>query len=394
MRAPALAPLGVVRTDPQADLFVGDRMGAHRAGQLTPVRVQAAQPLHVARVAHVHRRGQRGDACPRPPVAVGQELRHGAVGIVRQLDRANRQTHAACPQAGQHVAEVAGGNDERRRRTVGPPQLEARRRVVDRLRQQAADVDAVGRGQLEPRAQLRIRESLFHQPLAIVEGALHRQRADVVAPAGELLFLARRHQSLRVEHHHARPGPPMEGGGDRTPGITGGGHQDRQRPGRIVWLARQAGRQEARAEVLERGRRPVEQLEHRQRRVAGRDAAQQRRKGEGLARRLAHPWRECVTGKERREQPLGNLRQRLRALERSGRQHRQAFRDMQPAIRGNAAADCRRQRGGVGRIAGADEAHQAATIRAPSVSIADTQLSVARSCSAKASTMATRTPSA
>ena len=69
------------------------------------------------------------------------------------------------------------------------PRFEAARGVINGLRQQSPEIDAVGRGQLHLRAHAGVEEGLLHQPLAVVERAAHREAHDIVAPAGELLLL-------------------------------------------------------------------------------------------------------------------------------------------------------------------------------------------------------------
>ena len=56
--------------------------------------------------------------------------------------------------------------------------------------------------------QTRIRERGLHERLAVVEGAVDLERADVVAPARELVLLARRHLALREQHADADAAAP------------------------------------------------------------------------------------------------------------------------------------------------------------------------------------------
>ncbi len=89
--------------------------------------------------------------------------------------------------------------------------------------------------------------------------------ADVAAPAGQLLRLALGDEPLRIQHDHIDPGLVVERGRDRAAGVAGGCDQDRELPGLVATDALHGGGQEARAEILERAGRPVEQLEHRRR---------------------------------------------------------------------------------------------------------------------------------
>ena len=53
--------------------------------------------------------------------------------------------------------------------------------VVEDLRKKTADIDGVGRGEANLSPELLVRECVFHQPLAIVEGAVDFEGADVAA---------------------------------------------------------------------------------------------------------------------------------------------------------------------------------------------------------------------
>ena len=108
-----------------------------------------------------------------------------------------------------------------------------------------------------------IPERLLDDALAVVERAVDRKRPHVLAPARELLRLARRDEALRIEQHDVDPGPAMEGRGHGAARVAGGRDEDRD-----LAVPREAvqpferGRQEARAEILERARRAVKELEH------------------------------------------------------------------------------------------------------------------------------------
>ncbi len=106
-------------------------------------------------------------------------------------------------------------------------------------------------------------------------GAVDLERADVVAPARELVLLARRDLAFREQHADADAAAPVKGRRDGAAGVARRGDEDRQRA-RIAGASQRAlheRRQEARADVLERGGRPVKQLEHRRARRRRRAAA-------------------------------------------------------------------------------------------------------------------------
>ena len=102
-------------------------------------------------------------------------------------------------------------------------------------------------------AQRRIEEGLLHQALAVIEGAAHRERAHVVAPAGELPLLGRGDQALGEQHHDVDARAPVEGRRHRAAGVARrwprGSSAARAPAARS--RAKRAG-EEARAEVLER----------------------------------------------------------------------------------------------------------------------------------------------
>ena len=69
------------------------------------------------------------------------------VGVGRQCDLADGKAHLPGPERADSVADVARRHDEAGARPCRAAIADRRCRVVDRLREQAADVDAVGRGQ-------------------------------------------------------------------------------------------------------------------------------------------------------------------------------------------------------------------------------------------------------
>ncbi|MNV95176.1 hypothetical protein D3C71_1900410 [compost metagenome] len=72
----------------------------------------------------------------------------------------------------------------------------------------------------------------------------------------------------------------MKGCGDGRPGVARGRHHDHQWSLAALLQARKTRREEARTEILERRRRPMEQLEHMI--IGGRQGAQWRIEVEGL----------------------------------------------------------------------------------------------------------------
>jgi hypothetical protein len=101
--------------------------------------------------------------------------------------------------------------------------------------------------------------------LAIIEAPGERERMDVPAPRGELVFLPRGDQPVRIQHHHAEARAPVKRRGHRAARVARGRDQNGAHGVARLRQARHARGQKARAEILERGARAVEQLEQRAR---------------------------------------------------------------------------------------------------------------------------------
>ncbi len=189
--APHSSQLVPVAADRLADVRVAHRAGLERTTQRGTFGIEPVQAFEVTGVAHVHRGCKRSHARPSLPDPAGDVVGDRTIGVARQHDVTDWQAHLPRPDAGEGIAQVAGRNDEAGRSAVARRERKTRGRVIHHLRQQAADVDAVRRGQCERLRQGRIREGALDQALAVVEGARHRERPHVVAPAGELLPLTR-----------------------------------------------------------------------------------------------------------------------------------------------------------------------------------------------------------
>src|SRR6185312_9529430 len=187
--APDLPELLVAYTYARTDGLVVDDAGAHSRSDLIQLRIERAQALHVAGIANVHGRRQGGDAGAWMPVAGGEKIRHRAIGVVRQHDVGYRQPEPPRPDARHGVAEIAAGDDERRPLAMTPEDREARGGVVDGLRQQSTQVDAVGGRKRTLFPPAAIEERLLDELLTVIERAAHREGPYVAAPAGELPLL-------------------------------------------------------------------------------------------------------------------------------------------------------------------------------------------------------------
>ena len=110
---------------------------------------------------------------------------------------------------------------------------------------------------------VRVAERFARQAMTVVEAAGNGVRADVPVLRVEhrqLRFLRRADASFRIEHDDACVRHAVKRVRDGAAGVAGGRRQDRQRL--IAGVERRhQPRHRARADVLERQRRPVEQLE-------------------------------------------------------------------------------------------------------------------------------------
>ncbi len=190
--------------------------------------------------------------------------------------------------------------------TVAAQVLQARLRVVGRLRQEPANVDAVGRTEVVLRLRSgRIRESLLGEALAVVELATHRERNDVLPQ--QVNWCCCRGET-RPAGNSTTTGTraPVEGGGDRAAGdhprsqrgsSRAGGHS-----GRHGMMRDHCRGEETGADVLEGSRRPVKHLEHRHTAFESLQRAQGNREVERLRTDGAQVLRQARVGKEWRQQ--------------------------------------------------------------------------------------------
>ena len=107
--------------------------------------------------------------------------------------------------------------------------------------------------------QFPIVERLLHQRLASIEVAVDRYGVNVAAQSTEQLLLQRTDFALRIEDHHPDVFQAVEGVRHGGAGVAGGGGQNGHRL--IAGHFRQHLRHKAAAEVFERQRRAVEQLQ-------------------------------------------------------------------------------------------------------------------------------------
>src|SRR5580658_4236343 len=220
MRAPFASILHEVLPDASPDCSVIDTVRAQLFAYRLRGWIQGADALHVARVSDVHRGGKRGNARARLPYGGTQKVRHRAIDVVSEDDAIDRESQGASPHGGECIAEISRGNDVGGARARAPLDIEAGCGVVHHLRQQPADVDAVGGTESMSAAQIRIDERFLHQALAVIEAAVDAQRTYIAAPAGQLLLLAGADQAARVENDDPDPGTPVKCGRNRAAGVA------------------------------------------------------------------------------------------------------------------------------------------------------------------------------
>ncbi len=106
-----------------------------------------------------------------------------------------------------------------------------------------------------------IDKRLLRQPLAIIKRSGHFERGDVLPQCGELFFLRHTDASGRVQNHDTDSGDSQKGVRHSAPGVAGRRGDDRELLPRFPDKVSHQPRHEARAEILERKCRSVEQLE-------------------------------------------------------------------------------------------------------------------------------------
>ncbi len=151
---------------------------------------------------------------------------------------------------------------------------------------------------------------------------------------------------------------------DRATRVAGGRHQDRERPADGLAQPRHAGGQETRAKVLERGGRPVKQLQNAKTALRGQ---RHERSGEieGFGRGRRQQGREVIVRDERRQHSIGDRRQLRVAGEGLRFDPGPGLRHVESAVRRQALQQSLGKSRGRVAIAGTGEAHQSATTRAP-----------------------------
>jgi hypothetical protein len=202
--------------------------------------------------------------CPSTARLIGpgrERARQNIVDVRRHDQTIDRQAHARRYVAGIDVAEIAGGNCEgefARRRA----ERDRGGEIIDHLGHDPCPIDRIDAGEPGLFAKSMLAEHSLYDRLAIVEGALDRNGADIGGAAG------RHHAALHVGNAPLREQddevdlPAIAKRLDsRAPGVAGSGNDDgaplAARGKRVIHQPRQ----ELHRQIFECERRAVEKLE-------------------------------------------------------------------------------------------------------------------------------------
>ena len=131
--------------------------------------------------------------------------------------------------------------------------------IVESLRQEAGDVDAVGRCQPQRGAQVVIQEGGLDQGLAVVEAAIDLQGGDVPPQGGELALLDGAYAALGIEDENMRAGNAQEAVRDGAAGVAGRGDEHIDIP-LLREMPEETGHEPG-ADILESEGRSMEELQ-------------------------------------------------------------------------------------------------------------------------------------
>ena len=105
-------------------------------------------------------------------------------------------------------------------------QLRVGPEIVERLREETGDIDAVGRGEAHVRLEFLVHESALDEALAVVEDTVDLDGRDVTPERRELALLNGRNLAFGIEDVDVDAVHAKETVGDGRPGVAGGGYQD------------------------------------------------------------------------------------------------------------------------------------------------------------------------
>ena len=154
--------------------------------------------------------------------------------LCARMMRAMGNPSARAQTRGEGVAEIARWNDVGRLGAGAPLDIETGGGVVHHLRQQPADIDAVGGTEAVPAgSSAESRNASFTKRWQSSKVPSMRSDDTLSPQQVKLLLLPRTHQSLGIQNDHPHPGTPVKGRRHGAAGVPGGRHQDRQRLRRV-----------------------------------------------------------------------------------------------------------------------------------------------------------------
>ena len=196
--------------------------------------------------------------------ARGDRAGQDVVGVGRHHQALDGQAHPLGDEAGQHVAEISGRHGERDG-AVRRAKARGGGEEVHGLRRDAGPVDGVDARELQLVPEAGVVEQRLHQRLAIVEGALDRERVDVRGVhGGHLPPLHLRDPPVGEEDEHVdlvEAGERLDGGAAR---VAGGRADDGRPPAARFQRVVHEPPEKLHGHVLEGERRAVEELQHEQ----------------------------------------------------------------------------------------------------------------------------------
>ena len=244
-----------------------DRSVAHdRAGDVLPdfrplMAVQVQDAGEVTGITHVHRVREGADAGHRHIGARLQVVEEYVVAVVRGDEPMDGKAHPTGHERGAEVAEVSARDADHQLVSLAQArELRIAVEIVEGLRKEAGDIDAVGRCQTQRGAQVVIQERGLDQGLAVVEAAIDLQGCDVLPQGGELALLDRTDAALGIEDEDVRAGNAQEAVRDGAAGVAGRGDEDIDLALILREMPQETGH-EARTDVLESEGRPMEEFQ-------------------------------------------------------------------------------------------------------------------------------------
>lgn len=168
----------------------------------------------------------RTDGCGSK-TAAPEIFRDGVVRVGCGDKTSHGQPHLCSEQSCGEVSVIAARNDDSGTLPAGGfhplrPTVE----VVKRLGNPAQDIDRIGRGHPLLPPEIRIRENIFDDPLAVVECSLHFQRENVASQRSHLALLQAADLSVRIQDDHFNPFDAVEAVRYRTARVAGCRGQD------------------------------------------------------------------------------------------------------------------------------------------------------------------------